>query len=808
MKHLLKILAMVLFAVATWGCSEEEVVTISLSMEALDFSSSGSSKTVSVQCSEEWKAETSATWCTVRKDQNNLKVTVSTNFSDKSRSAEIVVSAANVSKNIVVNQAAGSGVFKVLSVTSDDVEISPVEGDDISVSAVEKVYKFKVALSNGSYSWSMTPVLSDGQEKFFDCDAISSHKGNGEFEFEVKDNSTHQQRKVTLKIVCEIDGVKDEYILNISQRAAEVVSKSFPTMRDEYGGEYDLAVEVFPSDAEVALAVGSEWLHKGEGMGDDDICGKIKVDDNLTIENRVGKIYVVSLPDGEKIDSVMIPQRAGLTIPITMDCNSYVTDYEDPDGRKAKGCPPCADYILTGTSVDQSEKLDKWGGMLNETCWRKKYVEEQRAQLSFFFYTKRTGNLNMAIRGLMSGKTTSATVRVTCNGKSYDVEIAGGKLHDTPVGVFYVDKPQWVRVDIRGIKTSMSYYPYITDLVFGGDAVGYATQKCDDVWFVNHQDAMNDNPHWIRRGPAVHQGWHMPKGPDGKNLTVEYFYNEVLVPEGDDINGSYYMTTGGDGFYMGIQPGAPDKNNKHASVLFSVWHNEARRKRTRIERYSKDIPGKTFDGLRDTTYHVVLTTYDHEGSGTGTRLHYPWKTGETMATLCQVRPEVNADGKLTGNSIYAGYFWTKNTGWILMAEIRRPAMQVYYTAPYSFNENFSPHNGYITRSVEFPRQYFITPDGEWHECLGFHQGGGRQVDAGLEGRNDCSSGLRENGHFYGQIGGYYNDNTMPLGHVYREPSKEPRPEIDFEALSQLGEKIDWVNKTNIPAGFENWKEDY
>lgn len=803
MKKLFKLMVFVLMAIAVWGCSNEEPpVSITLSEQTLDFKQSGSSKNVEVTCAREWEATSSASWCTVRRDKNILKVTVSVNYSDKERSADVVISAenSNTTATIVVYQAAGSGEFSALAISSEDWDLNYTGSSSVSVAAIERTYTVDVNLNKSGLSWSVEAELDEGSKKFYEFTPISSHKGSGSFSFTTLDNSSYKQHKATFKIVCEVDGVKDEYLLHVSQRAAEVVAKFQPTTNSEYSASYDLAAEFFPSDADVEMVIGSEWVKSdGSTFG-------VTVEDNLTIEDRVGKVYFVSKPDGEKIDSVLIHQRAGLTIPILLDCNSYITDWDDPQGTVSRGCPSCAGEILTGSYTKQAEELDIWGGMKSTTCWRKEF-DKQRAQLTIFFYTKCTGKLNTAIRGKMVGNG-KAKMQVSCNGKSYEVNIQGGDLHDTPVGIFEVDKPQWVRIDIRGIESTTYFYPYISDLVFGGDAVNYATEKCDEVWFVTLQDAKNDNPHWIRRGPAVHQGWHLPKDSNGNDLTVEYFYNEVLVPKGNDVAAAYYMTTGGDGFYMGIQPGSPDKNNKNASVLFSVWHNESRRKRTRIERYSKDIPGKTFDGLRDTTYHVVLSTYDHEGSGTGTRLHYPWKTDEVMATLCQVRPEVDANGKRTGNSIYAGYFWTENTGWILMAEIRRPAMERYYTAPYSFNENFSPHDGYITRWVEFPRQYFITPSGEWHECLGFHQGGGRQVSAGLEGRNDCSSGVLENGHFYGRICGYYNNNEMPLDHVYRQPSNKPHPEIDFAALEQLGERIDWVNKTNIPAGFENWKEDY
>ena len=48
---------------------------------------------------------------------------------------------------------------------------------------------------------------------------------------------------------------------------------------------------------------------------------------------------------------------------------------------------------------------------------------------------------------------------------------------------------------------------------------------------------------------------------------IEWFYNEVTVPVHNDIEGSYFMATGFDGGYFGIQVNSSTERR----VLFSIW---------------------------------------------------------------------------------------------------------------------------------------------------------------------------------------------------------------------------------------------
>src|SRR5690606_5261534 len=68
--------------------------------------------------------------------------------------------------------------------------------------------------------------------------------------------------------------------------------------------------------------------------------------------------------------------------------------------------------------------------------------------------------------------------------------------------------------------------------------------------------------YWGRRGPSVHLAYQVPE-----NTNVEWYYNEVTVPEGEDVVGSYFMANGFTGGYFGIQVNSESERR----VLFSVW---------------------------------------------------------------------------------------------------------------------------------------------------------------------------------------------------------------------------------------------
>ncbi len=83
--------------------------------------------------------------------------------------------------------------------------------------------------------------------------------------------------------------------------------------------------------------------------------------------------------------------------------------------------------------------------------------------------------------------------------------------------------------------------------------------------------------YWGRRGPSVHLTYTVPQDVD-----LEYAYSEIVVEEGDDPVGSYFMANGFREGYFGIQV----NSSQERRVLFSVWSPLQDRQSTRYSRGS------------------------------------------------------------------------------------------------------------------------------------------------------------------------------------------------------------------------------
>lgn len=739
--------------------SNKTTVPVSIRQDGMDISVSATTikateksavKTIVVTCDNEWSAESDSDWCTVEKDGNTLSVNIAYNETTEAREANITITTqAGTTVVITVTQSKGNGqpepTFSVSS--QDDFELPIKDDGQMEVLLFEQTYTIDVTTPSNSSVWDVEVTYTDGASEFLTCKNIYSRVGGGSFTFTTKKNLTRQTREALLKIICNTNGEIEFYDLNVKQLSYDLQITSAPVINNEYGAEQSFGITVSP-EMELKYSTDVDWI---TNISDD----VFRIEDNMTPESRTGKIYINLAQDDSMLDSIEITQRDGVQQAIPFACNSYVTPL-DPTAVQA---PSCASSILSGGYVGSGN-----GGMTSATAWKKTY-DSQNIQLSFYFRTETPGALNLGLVSKMSRVTDTARVEVIVGDISHEVEITGNTVRTWPVGKFNVDKVGYVRVDIRGTYTNTTYYPYITDVYVGGECIKYEQDKTSNLTYVTTKQIEASDAHWIKRGPSCHLSWVQPSG------SMEYFYNEINVPLGEDVPSAYFMTTGGSGFYMGIQPNVVGSTR---CVLFSVWNNETNPndiQYSEIVRYGEKSKPNSFG---------------HEGSGIQTWRYYDWVAGKTYATLAHVRPEV-VNGVATGNTLYTGYFWSEEFGWELIAEIRRPGMKSYYTGAYSFSENFGPHNGFVTRSVDFPNQWMRTSDGVWHEVLSARVTADGTGTGGL--RTDFYGGVRD-GHFYLQNIGYFDQKIQSGTYFSREASGKSAPEIDLEALSKLGI---WVN---------------
>ena len=379
------------------------------------------------------------------------------------------------------------------------------------------------------------------------------------------------------------------------------------------------------------------------------------------------------------------------------------------------------------------------------------FIDEQRCELrnwnnpetvvSFYFRVEKSGKMDVALKAKGHSK-----IEVSLLGKKKKIKLDSDGLELVKVGAFKVKEPGYIKMDVRGLKIKAGEdFGNVAEVIVGGEV---APVVCVSPEF---------STHFGRRGPSVHLGYTLPKE------NVEWFYNEIVVPEEGDIPSSYYMACGFGQGYFGMQNNAPHKRR----VLFSVWSP-----------FETDNPADIPDSLRVQLVkkgeNVKVNDFGNEGSGGQSYMHYDWKAGERCRFLMGVRP----DG---GNStVYTAYFYDNHQNkWVLVASWRRPKTTTWYTNAHSFLENFNPVMGYINRKACYTNQWARTADGKWIpvtqarftcDATGHHR---QRLDynGGVEGEN-----------FFLTMGGFFNDYMKSGTRLERKGNVTEAPDIDFTTL--------------------------
>ena len=198
--------------------------------------------------------------------------------------------------------------------------------------------------------------------------------------------------------------------------------------------------------------------------------------------------------------------------------------------------------------------------------------------------------------------------------------------------------------------------------------------------------------HWGRRGPSVHLNYPLPD-----SLHAEYFYNEVTVPVGQDIMGSYFMADGFGQGYFGMQVNSPTERH----ILFSVWSP-----------FTTDDPKSIPDSQKIIMVRkgpdVHTGEFGNEGSGGQSWLNFMWKAGNTYRFLIKATPVDHGYTQFT-----AWFYAPESASWHLIASFKRPQTHSWLSHLHSFLENFEPEQGNRQREVLFGRQWVRDDKGAW-----------------------------------------------------------------------------------------------
>ena len=306
-----------------------------------------------------------------------------------------------------------------------------------------------------------------------------------------------------------------------------------------------------------------------------------------------------------------------------------------------------------------------------------------------------------------------------------------------------------VAIKIKGSSKTDSLFANIRSLKLEGNAIDNKT-----TYVKNNEGQFF---YWGRRGPSVHLSYNVPEG-----VNAEWFYNEVTVPTGNDVLGSYFMADGFAEGYFGMQVNSP--NERH--ILFSVWSPYTTDDPKAIPDHQKIIMLKKGE-------NVHTGEFGNEGSGGQSYLNYIWKTGLTYKFLVHAKPDSN------GRTEYTAYFLAPELNkWQLIASFSRPETDTYLKHMHSFLENFEPEEGTKTRQVLFNNQWICDTDGNWTELTKARFTGDNTAVKGY--RMDYASGLMGN-VFYLKNCGFF-DHYTPGNSYFDRLAENKKPDVDLSKL--------------------------
>lgn len=383
-------------------------------------------------------------------------------------------------------------------------------------------------------------------------------------------------------------------------------------------------------------------------------------------------------------------------------------------------------------------KVDKTG----ITQWT-----DQATTFTTYVWVGKPGNLKIWLNlQVPAGK---SRLRVTLLGKSREINISGNASQDYYAGEWNVKKPGYLVIQLIGLTKTGNEFAQVNSLKLTGEAVDATTA------FVKNNEG--NFFYWGRRGPSVHLNYSVPENTD-----AEWFYNEITVPPGSDVIGSYFMANGFAEGYFGIQVNSPTERR----ILFSVWSP-----------FKTDDPTKIPEDqkikLLAKGAGVHTGEFGNEGSGGQSYLKYNWQAGTTYKFLLHGQPARN------NYTNYTAYFYNPGTdNWMLIASFSRPQTNTYLKRLHSFLESFIPETGNITRQVLFSNQWIRNPQGQWLELTEARFTGDNTATKNY--RMDYAGGLLK-GAFYLQNCGFFNNYT-PLKTNYKRPLTNTPPQVNLEHL--------------------------
>jgi hypothetical protein len=359
----------------------------------------------------------------------------------------------------------------------------------------------------------------------------------------------------------------------------------------------------------------------------------------------------------------------------------------------------------------------------------------------------------LTVNAVMNVPGGESTIQCIINGEAKKTTISGTDDKDYMMGSWTIAKPGYVKIDIQGLTKTGRLFGNIKNLDLSGSAVNSPPA------FVKNNDG--NYFYWGRRGPSVHLNYDISEAGG----EIEWFYNEISVPAGNDVIGSYFMANGFGEGYFGMQVNSTSERR----ILFSVWSPFKTDDPKQIPDNEKIILLKKGAG-------VHTGEFGNEGSGGQSYLKFNWKAGNIYKFLLRGRPTGN------GHTIYTAYFFApEENKWMLIASFSRPATDTWLTRLHSFLENFDPSTGHISRQAFYQNQWIKDKSGKWRAINKATFTGDATANKGY--RLDYGGGNDSN-RFFLRNCGFFDDNTL-LRTKLEHAAPVNMPDIDFSSLEQV-----------------------
>ncbi|MGZ3764691.1 MAG: DUF3472 domain-containing protein [Mucilaginibacter sp.] len=372
---------------------------------------------------------------------------------------------------------------------------------------------------------------------------------------------------------------------------------------------------------------------------------------------------------------------------------------------------------------------------------------DQKASFTAYVRFGHTGKFKLYLN--LSAPTGKSIIAVSVLGVKNIITVYENKYKDELAGEWEVVDTGYIAIKIQGLSKTGNLFADIKNIRMKGEAIDSKT-----TYVKNNEGQFF---YWGRRGPSVHLNYLFPEG-----INAEWFYNEVTVPKGNDILGSYFMADGFNEGYFGMQVNSPTERH----ILFSIWSPFKTDN-------PKSIPADQKINMLKKGENVHTGEFGNEGSGGQSYLNYPWKAGVTYKFLVHAKP----DGQ--GRTEYTAYFYAPEVGeWKLIASFSRPKTNTYLMHLHSFLENFEPEEGTISREVHFNNQWICDSNGNWTELILARFTGDNTAAKGY--RMDYAGGV-EGRSFFLKNCGFFSHYT-PRNRFFDRPVNGKKPEIDLSKL--------------------------